>query len=344
MDMQCVVLENPYEVKIETRPVPEPKAGEVLLKTLYGGICGGDIAAYKGNFFLKMYPIIQGHEFSARVERVDPGNKYGLKEGMLVAGLPYFGCGVCPSCQKGLPQVCAENKTIGALQDGAFRQYFTLPEFRVYDCTGLDEREAALIEPLCIGRHAVKRPGIQKGDQVLVIGAGAIGLVTAVMAKNLGAEVTISDIMPDKLKTAREDFDIPHIMLNDDPGNFVLKGLEHTDGHGYDIVLECVGLPSTFLDSLEVVMIGGKVVSVGVGKVNLDFDFNIIQKKHLEIYGSRNAVEKDFKETIGLLKNGELGDMKKMITGEYPFSDAAEVFDFVDKNNDKVIKALLKFA
>lgn len=343
MDMKCVVLEQPYDIQIETRPMPEPKSGEVLLETLYGGICGSDVTAYKGNFFLKLFPVIQGHEFSARIAKVDPKNKYGLKEGMLVTGLPYFGCGTCPICKKGFVQVCRENKTIGALQDGAFREYFTLPEFRVYDCTGIDPAEAALVEPLAIGRHVAKRPNIEKGDKVLVIGAGTIGLVCAIMAKNLGAEVTISDVVPSKLEIAHKVFDIPHILLNDDPNAFVQKALDQTGSYGYDIVMECVGFPQTFLQSLEIAMIGGKVVSVGAGHNNLDFDFNIIQKKHLDVYGSRCAVEEDFRDTIDLLRKGELGDMEKMITSIYPYTDAAKAFDYIDKNNDKVLKGLLKF-
>ncbi|MHB8061612.1 MAG: zinc-binding dehydrogenase [Ruminiclostridium sp.] len=344
MDMKCVVLENEYDIKIETRQKPEPKAGEVLLQTQYGGICGSDVNAYKGQHFLKLFPVIQGHEFSAKIAYVDPNNKFGLKEGMLVTGLPYFGCGTCPSCKKGFPNVCRENKTIGALQDGAFCEYFTLPEFRIHDCTGIDPAVAALVEPLAIGRHGSGRPGIQKGDKVLVIGAGTIGIVTAIMAKNHGAEVTITDVVQAKLDTAQKVFGIPHILLNDDPKTFIEKCMAETNGHGYDIVMECVGIPQTFQQSLDVVMIGGKVVSIGAGHANFDFDFKIIMQKHLDVLGSRNAVAKDFDETINLLRSGELGDMKKLITGIYPFADAAKAFDYTDKNGGKVLKNLLKFA
>jgi 2-desacetyl-2-hydroxyethyl bacteriochlorophyllide A dehydrogenase len=291
-----------------------------------------------------MYPLIQGHEFSAKIAQVDANNKFGLKEGMLVTGLPYYGCGTCYTCKRGFVQCCPENKTIGALQDGAFRQYFTLPDWRVYDCTGLDAIEAALIEPFVIGRHAAKRPGIKEGDRVLVIGAGTIGAVTAIMAKNLGAEVTICDVVAKKLETVQKDFAIPHILLNDEPNAFVDRTRELTDGDGYDIIMEAVGLPSTFRDSLDAVTVGGKVVSIGVGKVNLDFDFNIIQRKHLEIYGSRNGLEEDFKETIDLAQKGELGDIKKLVTRIDPFTEAAKAYDNADKHGDTVLKSLLKFA
>jgi len=344
MEMNCVVLKEPYEIEIESREIPNPEPGEVLLEIQYGGICGGDIAAYRGNFFLKKYPIIQGHEFSAKIAKVSSNNAYGLKEGMLVTGLPYYGCGTCYTCKKGFVQCCKENKTIGALQDGAFRQYFILPEWKVYDCTGIDPQSAALIEPFVIGHHAARRPGIQHGDKVLVMGAGTIGVVTAVMAKYYGGDVTICDMVQSKLDTAKNDFSIPHTLLNDEPSQFLEKANEATDGNGYDIVMEAVGLPQTFWDSLEAVTIGGKVVSIGVGKKNLDFDFNIIQRKHLDIYGTRNGLEYDFKETISLARDGKLGDIKKLVTSVYPHKDAAQAYDFVDKHNDQVLKCLLQFS
>jgi 2-desacetyl-2-hydroxyethyl bacteriochlorophyllide A dehydrogenase len=343
MNMECVVLKEPYGIEIESREVPEPDPGEVLLETQYGGICGGDIAQYRGHFFQLVYPLIQGHEFSAKIARVNPDNDYGLKEDMLVTGLPYFGCGVCHSCQSGFVQCCKDNKTLGALRDGAFRRYFTLPEWRVYDCTGLDAQEATLIEPIVIGNHAAKRPGIKSGDKILVIGAGTIGLVAAIMAKHYGGDVTICDVVQSKLDTAKDIFGIPHVLLNDTPSEFLEKTMDATNGDGYDIVMEAVGLPQTFWDSLEAVMIGGKVVSIGVGKKNLDFDFNIIQRKHLDIYGTRNGLESDFKEVIELVRDKKLGDVKKLVTSVYSYKDAARAYDYVDKHNDKVLKCLLQF-
>jgi 2-desacetyl-2-hydroxyethyl bacteriochlorophyllide A dehydrogenase len=344
MDMEYVVLSRPFDVRIETCEIPEPGPGEVLLKTLFGGICGGDIAQYRGNFFLKKYPLIQGHEFSARIEKVDADNKYGLKEGMTVTGLPYYGCGTCRSCKRGFPQCCKDNETFGGFRDGAFRQYFVFPDWRVYDCKGLGAREAALTEPFVIGHHAAKRADIREGDRVLVIGAGTIGIVSAIMAKHYGGEVTICDVVQNKLDTAKNVFGIPHVLLNDDPDAFLDRVNDATGGDGYDIVMEAVGLPQTFRDSTEAVAIGGKVVSIGVGKKNLDFDFNIIQRKHLDILGTRNGLASDFKTTIDLAAEGKLGDIEKLITCVYPYREAAEAFDYADKHNDRVLKCLLRFA
>jgi 2-desacetyl-2-hydroxyethyl bacteriochlorophyllide A dehydrogenase len=344
MKTNCVVLQEPYKIEIESRDVPEPGPDEVLLETQYGGICGGDIAQYRGNFFLKIYPLIQGHEFSAKIAKVNPGNKFGLKEGMLVTGLPYYGCGSCRTCRKGTPQCCKENKTFGGFRDGAFRQYFVYPAWRVYDCSGLTAQTAALMEPFVIGHHAVQRSRIQEGDRVLVIGAGTIGLVTAIMAKHYGGDVTICDVVQRKLDVAKEDFGIQHTLLNDGRASITEMANESTDGEGYDIVMEAVGLPQTFQDSLDAARIGGAVVSIGVGKKNLDFDFNIIQRKHLDIFGSRNGLETDFRRVIELSRNGKLGDISKLITSTYPYKAAAEAYAYVDGHNEEVLKCLLQFA
>ncbi len=342
--IKCVVLQEPYKIDIEERPFPELAEGEVLLESLYTGICGSDITQYHGNFFLKVYPLIQGHEFSARIVKVDPNNKYGLKEGMLVTGLPYYGCGECPSCKKGFPNVCAENKTFGGLRDGANRQYFAYPDWRIYNCDGLDPKVVALIEPLCIGRHCTKRADIKPGEKILVIGAGTIGLVAALNAMNQGGEVTISDVQADKLDMVVREFGIPNKILNDDPATFVDKCKAATGGHGYDVVIDCVGATSTFQASLEAAMIGGKVISVGAGHASYDFDFKIIMQKHLDVLGSRNAVDDDFRSVIELLRTGGLGPVEKMITKVFPYEDAAAAFDYVDKNNSEVLKGLLQFA
>jgi threonine dehydrogenase-like Zn-dependent dehydrogenase len=107
--------------------------------------------------------------------------------------------------------------------------------------------------------------------------------------------------------------------------------------------MEAVGSPQTFGDSLKSVMVGGTVICIGVGKQNLDFDFNIIQRKHLNILGSRNAVREDFLETIAIARDGKLGDIKKLVSCVYDYKDAAKAYDYVTKHNNQVLKCLLRF-
>lgn len=171
--MKAIYITEPGHVEIREVEKPVRKPGEALLKLLYGGICGSDLGSYRGTFAYFEYPRIPGHEFSAEIVEIDD-NEYGLEKGMVVTCNPYFNCGSCYSCQRGLVNACMDNQTMGCQRDGAFCEYITMPLERIYDGKGLDPKLLAAIEPFCISYHGVQRAGIQKGDKVLVVGAGTI--------------------------------------------------------------------------------------------------------------------------------------------------------------------------
>jgi len=118
--------------------------------------------------------------------------------------------------------------------------------------------------------------------------------------------------------------------------------MDITQGNGFDVAIEAVGLPSTFQNCIDAAAFGGKVVLIGVGKKNLDFNFTIIQKKELNIFGSRNALKKDFLELIDLVKSGAV-DLEKIITNTYNIDDAAKAFSDFDKNAANMLKVVIKF-
>ena len=183
--MKSVFIENPHQVVMKDIPRPVRKPGEALLKLLYGGICGSDLGSYRGTFAYFSYPRTPGHEFSAEIVEVDD-NDYGLKPGMVVTCNPYFNCGECYSCRRGLVNACMDNQTMGVQREGAFSEYITMPLERIYDGKGLDPRVLAVIEPLCISYHGVKRAEVQRNDKVLIVGAGTIGILAAIAAKQKG--------------------------------------------------------------------------------------------------------------------------------------------------------------
>ena len=188
--MKAMFIDNPGQVSIKELPMPVPKRGEALLKVLYGGICGSDLGSYRGTFAYFSYPRTPGHEFSAEIIEIEPNDR-GLEKGMIVTCNPYFNCTQCYSCQRGLVNCCTTNQTMGVQREGAFAEYITMPIERIYDGKGLSPKTLALIEPFCISYHGVTRANTTKGDKVLIIGAGTIGVLAAVAAKSLGAEVTI---------------------------------------------------------------------------------------------------------------------------------------------------------
>lgn len=182
MTNRSILIQAPEDVRVIDSPMPERKPGQVLLKLLYGGICGSDLGSYRGTFAYFDYPRIPGHEFSAEILECDEGNAYGLRPGMIVTGNPYFNCGSCYSCRRGLVNACTHNETLGCQRDGVFSTYCVLPEERIYDGKGLSPKALAAIEPFCIGYHGAKRASIHPGERVLVVGAGTIGVLTAMSA------------------------------------------------------------------------------------------------------------------------------------------------------------------
>lgn len=339
--MKTIIINKPGEVEIIEQAMPVRKQGEALLKILYGGICGSDLGTYRGTFAYASYPRIPGHEFSAEVIEIDDNDR-NLKPGMIVTCNPYFNCGHCYSCQRGLVNCCTSNETMGAQRDGAFSEYITMPIERIYDGKGLSAKTLALIEPFCISYHGISRANIQPNDKVLVIGAGTIGVLAAVAAKAKGATVYISDVAENKMNYAIETFGLDGGILNDSPENFIKRVEEITNGNYFDVTIEAVGLPSTFQACIDAAAFGARMVQIGVGKRTHEFDFTLLQKKELNVYGSRNALKKDFLELIDLVKSGKI-DLEKIVTNTYNLDEADKAFQDFSKNAASMLKVVIKF-
>lgn len=339
--MKTIIINNPGEVDIIEQAMPVRKQGEALLKILYGGICGSDLGTYRGTFAYASYPRIPGHEFSAEIIEIGDNDR-NLKPGMIVTCNPYFNCGHCYSCQRGLVNCCTSNETMGAQRDGAFSEYITMPIERIYDGKGLSAKTLALIEPFCISYHGISRANIQPNDKVLVIGAGTIGVLTAVAAKAKGAKVYISDVAENKMNYAIETFGLDGGILNDSPENFIKRVEEITNGNYFDVTIEAVGLPSTFQACIDAAAFGARMVQIGVGKRTHEFDFTLLQKKELNVYGSRNALKKDFLELIDLVKSRKV-DLEKIVTNTYNLDEADKAFQDFSKNAASMLKVVIKF-
>lgn len=339
--MKAIVINKPYDVQIVEQKKPIPQKGEALLKILYGGICGSDLGSYRGTFSYVTYPRKPGHEFSAVIVEIEPNDK-GLEPGMIVTCNPYFNCGECYPCKTGHVNSCMTNQTMGVQREGAFSEYITMPIERIYEGKGLPPKTLALIEPFCIGYHGVRQADIKPKERVLVVGAGTIGVLAAVAAKAKGAIVYIADIAREKLQYVLNEFDLDGIILNENEEDLVGKAKKITGGDGFDVTIEAVGLPSTFQNCIDAVAFGGRVVVVGVGKKNLNFNFTIIQKKELKILGSRNAHKTDFLELIDLVKEGKV-DLEKIITNTYSMEEAPRAFKEFDENSGSMLKVVLEF-
>lgn len=338
---KLIRIPKPGVVAIENAPMPVPGPNEALLKVLYGGICGSDLGTYKGTFAYASYPRIPGHELA--VEVIDaPENNMGIKKGMLATVNPYFNCGLCYPCRTGHVNCCVQNQTMGAQRDGGFAQFIAMPVERIYDARGLGARETALVEPFCISYHGVKKANIQPGENILIIGAGTIGVMAMLAAKHFGGIVHMADVAQGKLDHAKK-LGADNTFLNTSPEAFAEWVEQTTRRDGFAVAVEAVGMPATFQNCIDATAFAGRTVLIGISKKPLEnFNFTDIQKKELTIHGSRNAVRQDFAEVIdAMLETNMKAD--GVVTNTYTFDNAPQAFEDFDKRGGEMLKVLIEF-
>lgn len=258
--MQSVHVTTPGEVEVVEVEDPRPQPGEALLRVRYAGICGSDIQTFRGTQPFASYPRVPGHEFSAEVLEIN-GSSEDLAVGDVVTGVPYFQDGTCYSCRRGLINACVHNETMGVHRDGAFQELLTMPLERLHRADDVDPRDLAIVEPFSIGYHAMLRADVTAGERVLVLGAGAIGLLTMLSALTRGAEVWIADVVASRLETARALGAAGTVDLSTESIDSVVQAA--TGGDGFDVVFEATGLPVSFLNAIEAAAVGRQRVSGG---------------------------------------------------------------------------------
>ena len=336
--MKAIVIDKPYEVEIRDVPMPTVGEGEALLRVLYVGICGADVASYTGNQPFTTYPRIPGHEFSAEIIEI-PENDKGLKKGDVVTCNPYFNCGKCYSCERGHVNCCTDNRTMGVQRDGAFCEYISMPVERIYPGMGLTAKELALIEPFSISRHAISRAVIHQTDSVLIVGAGPIGLFALLAAKQFAGKIAVADVLNNRLDLAMSyGADGVVNTATEDIAKFTE---EFTDGRGFDVCIEACGRPETFLMCIDEAAYAANIILIGNGKRETTFLQSIILKKELNIFGSHNAMKQDFLDNIELAASGKV-DVMKMVSGVYEMDKAAEAFDALAHNKGDLAKLLIR--
>lgn len=338
--MKTVLISEPNKIEVTDTTMPVVKEDEALLKILYCGICGADVASYTGNQPFTTYPRIPGHEFSAQIVTI-PENDKGLKAGDIVTANPYFNCNTCYSCQRGFVNCCMDNQTMGVQRDGSFCEYVAMPISRIYSGKGLSAEELALIEPFSIGYHAVSRITMKPTDKVLVVGAGPIGLFAMISAKLKGAQVYIADILDGRLEIAKE-FGADGV-INTTKCSLTEETAKITNGGGFDVCIEACGLSATFLSCIDCAAFAGNIILIGNGKKETTFLHSIILKKELNIFGSRNSYAKDFTELIDIVAAGKV-DLMKMVSCVYPIDKADEAFKALVSNDGSLEKVLVKIA
>lgn len=338
--MKAFTITEPFNAGIRSKRKPSPQEGEAVLKTLYAGICGSDIAAFKGEQPFVTYPRIPGHEGVYEVVDIN-GRTKSLSEGDIVTVEPYFNCGKCYPCLHGKQNCCVENRTMGVHCDGVMAEYFTVPVTKIYKVArrGIIDPVMSLVEPLGVALHAVKHAELLKHDNILIIGAGPIGLCIAVLCSYYGVEVMISDIDSCRLDLAsRLNLEHSFIAGNKNGMDFVQR---KTGKAGCDAVFEVTGTPEGFMSSIEMVASSGRIVLVGNGKREVNFCHSVLLKKELKVMGSRNS-HNCFSEIIELLTHHKI-NVAPIITHIIDFKNMKHAFEMTSNKQGMMGKVLIKY-
>ncbi len=335
--MKILVCNTPGEFEYKQAELPVLQDGYTLLKIKRIGICGTDLHAYEGTQPFFNYPRILGHELAAEIVETQAGNGFSVGEAVTIS--PYFYCGKCIACRMGKPNCCAAINVFGVHIDGGMREFVTVPTYSLIHGEGLSFDELALVEPLAIGAHGVRRAGVNQGEFVLVIGAGPIGLGTMEFARIAGATVIALDINEQRLQFCKDKLGVAHTInaLSAD----VLDQLKTiTNGDMPTVVIDCTGNLKAINNAFQYMAHGARFVLIGLQKNEIVFSHPEFHKREATLMSSRNATSQDFEHVVTSMKKG-LVNPTNYITHRVQFDEVSSNFaSWLDPKNG-VIKAMV---
>lgn len=298
--MRAVVTQRWGSMAIEELPLPDPGFGQVRVRTTLAGVCGSDVHIYQGHHPTAVSPVVQGHEFVGVLEAVGPDTELAAAVGDRVVVEPLISCGVCEACRQGHAHVCRRLKLLGIHENGAFAEAFVAPATKVIAVpAGLADRAAVLAEPFAVGVHVCRRARLEPGVRALVVGAGPIGIIVAMVARSCGARVTIIEVSDDRLHLAKS-FGFATIDAKQDAA---AQAGETTDGDGFDATFEVSGSEPGLALAIEATRVRGAVVQVGFHAKPPTADLFKLTLKELTLTGSRVYTNEDFRRTPRLLED-----------------------------------------
>jgi 2-desacetyl-2-hydroxyethyl bacteriochlorophyllide A dehydrogenase len=308
--------------RIEAQEVLIPTIGpeEALVQVEACGFCGSDLNIIAGTHPRARAPLIVGHELSGRIVELNEAS-HGLSVGDRVTMFPLISCGKCYSCTHGMPHICRTLKLYGFDVDGGMAEFIRLPAASLIKLPDdMPANIGALIEPLAVAVHGVRRTTLDCVETAVVLGAGPIGLLTALVAKLSNVpNVVISDVQPARVNLAKQ-LELRAVRAGDELYACVM---ELSDRNGADLVLECAGHPSSAIEMTTLVRSRGVIVNLGVFKKRVEFDLQAINFKEIELLGSRVYERRDFETAIEIA--GKL-PVERIVSHAYALSDVSHAF------------------
>lgn len=337
---QMAFIPEPGKIEFRKIPLREPGAKEVMIKVHSAAICGSDLHLFKGKHPSASLPAAVGHELAGEVVRMGEGVK-GFLEGDRITVEPVIACGSCYYCQRGQYHLCSKISFQYRQGQGAFAEFFYAPLHRIYKLPEtISFEEGALIEPLSVALHAVKKSGICISQTSAVIGAGAIGLLVAMLLNHLtGIKPFVADI---------NEFRVQKAIDLGARGVFTRRGedlrtvvMDHTENLGVDHSFEAVGMKDTLIQALEVIKKGGKVTLLGIFEDPTPaIPINLFVQREISLTGSQGYAW-DFQDSINLAAQGIIA-LNKLITTRLPLNQLQKGFDLLSQPGNNQVKVLFE--
>ena len=332
--MKAAIIQRPGVIVVGEAPKPVIQPGEALIRVRYNGICGTDVHLLHGNHPTMKMPLIPGHEIVGEVEEVSGKGAERFQTGDVVVAQELITCGICDACAKGSDNVCRELQIIGIHADGGLAQYVRVMTHKMYALPkDIDLRLAALVEPLAVAVHDVRKSGLKVGETALVIGGGPIGLLIAIVARANGAgKVVIGEVNEYRRNYAKNlGFDVAD-PLDPDAGEQIRR---LGGGCGFDVSFEAAGADSSIAACIEHTKNTGTIVAIAMTKGPVPVDTGKIFAKELTIVGVRVHSHYNFIGAVNMVKSGLYNDvLMGLVSRIYPLDQTARAFEDAEKNKE----------
>ena len=333
------VMTSPGVIEFREIEKPSPKAGEVLVKIMEIGVCGSDIHVWHGEHPFTSYPITQGHEVSGEIVEIGEGVS-GFEVGQKVTIQPQVVCGKCHPCRHGKYNLCEELKVMGFQTTGVASEFFAVDAKKVTllpDTVSFDE--GAMIEPLAVAVHAVRKFGDMQGMKVAVLGAGPIGILVAQAAKGMGAEsVLITDISDVRLAKAKEcgvDFCVN--TKNTDFGDALVDAFGPDKA---DVIYDCAGNNTTMGQAIKHARKGSTIILVAVFAGMATVDLAVLNDHELDLNTTMMYRNEDYVDAIELVREGKV-QLQPLVSKHFAFRNYAEAYRYIDANRETTMKVII---
>ena len=342
--MKKLVLTDVKKLEIVDAPIPEPNAEQAIVKIKYAGICGSDLHVYLGLHPSAKLPLVMGHEACGTVYRIN-SDRNDIKIGDKVCFHTVEPCRSCENCCIGRENLCTNVQIMGTNMDGVFTQYMLVDANRLIKFNDdIDMRIGALVEPLTVGVHDVRRSGLPIGGDVFIAGAGPIRLIIALVARLSGAgHVVMSELNPIRIRIAQQ---MGFIVANPTKPDFQDICNSATSGRGFDAAFEVTSLQAGFDSCLQQLKAGGVMIQVGMPPrgTAMSVDIDKIIYGETELRGVRHHTMTSMQIAAKIINSGIINDqLERLVSAVYPFEQCAKAFQ--QANDDKsVLRILMDFS